>query len=205
MTEGVSEGRIPGGGELRSWNGWADFQQRDQRQQQIDDTIAQLGHANHARTLLGWVEQTYTNGANVFMRWERRGAEQVAGLPPATVDAARRAAIAEEQARIAAEQAADTARAWLARNQPADGRMHPTHAAEHAEATTRHREAEQIALRALAALGRVAEALASIRAELAAIPAAIRANEAERALRRQGLETREKDLRAQLATFGMIE
>lgn len=203
MTD-VIQGGI-GFGVRDVWEGWATSARFAEGMRPLLEQQQQQHHATIGRQLLGYREISYSVGPNVIVRWERTAPEQVAGLPPPVVDPARDAARAEEQARTAMDEAARTANAWLARNRPADGRAHPLMAAEAAEAATRHREAEDVATRALAELGRVAEQLGRIRAELAAIPGRIKARRQECAQQEAADLQSERDLRAQLAAFGLAE
>lgn len=155
---------VPGGAWHGEWQGWGQTA-ADPHGQMERDRLARLG-----RALLGWVEVPYQNGAHVSFHWQRTQPEQVGELPAAAVATARDAALAEEEARRAMAEAAQTLRAWLARNQPADGRPHPQHAAAYAEAVTAHREAEAEAQRTLAKLGEVAERAAAARQMLASAP-----------------------------------
>lgn len=127
----------------------------------------------------------------------------LATLPQPLVVDAQQAVAVEDAARAQLDAARDRAERWVAEYRPNALLANQKRQELTIEAATALRHAEQRSAAALDKLAAVARELHSIRTELASIPGAIRTNDAERAARRQALETREKDLRAALAAFGL--
>lgn len=161
------------------------YEQRRGMQAQIDALTLPARRIEQARALLG--------------------TPQTATMPPPLVESARAAIRAQNAAQRAMDDAERQAAAWIAKYKPSDLLRQQKYEELTIEAATALRDATAAADRALAELGRVAADLSAIRTELAAIPQEQRADDASHAMRRQGRITREKDLRAKLAGYGLLD
>lgn len=110
------------------------------------------------------------NGQTIGYGWQQRQAEQVIGIPPALVDAARAALAAEASARDTLLQRYQEARQYIGQHQLSDQAACSYSELHSAEAATAHRAAAAATPRTLYALGELVDQMTMHRATLNALP-----------------------------------
>lgn len=201
MTTGVFGSRDP----ADTFTGWKDDKYLAPGMAQLQAEIARAQHIESGRALLGYVLVATSDRPGAPLIWKRRNQPQLAGLPDDICRAALVAADALDAAVLALQAAEQQAQAWVERYRPSDELRRQKHEEITIEARTSHREATEAADRVFAQLGAITAELSSLRAELARLPAEQRADDASYAMRRQQRQTREKDLRAKLAHYGLLD